>query len=216
MAKTVAAEKNTELIVVRHGQTDANLSGRMQGHFDSNLDNEGIRQAFLLAGRLKGESFDAFYCSDLARAMATADIIAGHCALQPVAERELREWNMGALENISYDDVRREYPEIMDGFKFDAPELVIPGGEKKSDFYRRISRFMTTVTERHYGGRILVVAHGGVLQAMLKHVMGANNVWSFLPRSSNTGYNKFIRRLDGWQLCCWNDTAHLNTSCGDI
>ena len=44
---------------------------------------------------------------------------------------------------------------------------------------------------------------------MLKHVLGGGNTWKFLPRAANTGYNKFVRRDRGWQLCCWNDTSHL-------
>ncbi len=216
MAEKGIVEKVTEFIVVRHGQTEANRDGRMQGHFDSRLDDEGIRQAFLLAGRLQHEMFDAFYCSDLARAVDTAEIISRKCHIAAVADRAVREWHMGELENIAYDDARRAYPEIMEGFKFDAEDLIIPGGETKRQFYRRISDFMSATAERHAGGRVLVVAHGGVLQAMLKYVMGTANAWNFLPRSSNTSYNKFILRRDGWQLCCWNDTAHLVETHGDI
>ena len=214
--ENIENKKFTELIVVRHGQTDANRGGRLQGHLDSLLDEEGIKQAGLLAQRLSRDSYDALYCSDLSRAVATAEIIGAACNLTAIVVPELREWGMGELENITYEDARREYPDIMTSFKFDANEILIPGGETKGQFYQRISRIMDNITSRHPGGRVLVVAHGGVLQAMLKHVMGAHNSWKFLPRSSNTSYNKFLLRDDGWQLCCWNDTAHLSGVGGDI
>ena len=200
----------TELIAIRHGQTDANSDGRLQGHFDSPLDPEGVRQAECLARRLQSEQFDALYCSDLIRAVTTAAIVGQACGLRPESLPELREWHMGELENRRYEDLRRTHPEIMNGFKFDAADLHIPGGETKTAFYRRIGAVMDQLAERHPGGRILVVTHGGVLQAMLKHVLGKGNSWNFLPRSANVGYNLFLRRPEGWQLGCWNDTSHVN------
>ncbi|MDD3117592.1 MAG: histidine phosphatase family protein [Victivallales bacterium] len=200
----------TELIAVRHGRTAANNDGRLQGHYDSPLDAEGRQQAALLARRLRAEHFDAFYSSDLIRAVDTAAIIGRSCRLHPEPMPELREWDMGELENCGYDDLRLSHPEIMTGFKFDAAELNIPGGESKRAFYRRIATVMDTLAARHPGKRILVVTHGGVLQAMLKYVLGGGNTWNFLPRSANVSYNLFLLRREGWQLGCWNDTSHVN------
>ena len=200
----------TEMIVIRHGQTESNREGKLQGHQDARLDAEGIRQAEQLADRLTGETFGAIYCSDLIRAVVTAEIIAARCGTELQVCPELREWQLGELENITYEEGRRLYPEIMEGFKYDYADIIIPGGESKQEFYRRAVLAMETIAAAHPGDRVLVVTHGGVLQAMLKHVLGADNCWRFLPRSSNTGYNKFLRRDGVWQLCCWNDTSHLD------
>ena len=199
----------TEVIAVRHGLTEANAAGVLQGHHDSRLDPLGVAQAECLARRLAGEVFDAIYCSDLSRAFDTAMIVSGRCGVKAEPVTALREWHLGLMENLSYDEARKLYPEAMEAFKYDAADIAIPDGESKREFYVRIASFMDEVADRHVGRRILLVTHGGALQAMLKHVLGDGNVWDFLPRSSNTGYNKFVRREKKWQLCCWNDTSHL-------
>ncbi len=198
----------TEVVVVRHGLTDANAAGVLQGHLNSELSTEGISQAEQLAPRITEENFDVVYSSDLVRTKHTARIITG--GREDINfVKELREWHLGELENITYDQARERFPDVMEDFKFDAPDIIIPNGESKKKFYDRIAAFFDGVADRHPGQRILLVTHGGVLQAMLKHVLGSENCWSFLPRSSNTGYNKFVRRDGVWQLCCWNDTSHI-------
>ncbi len=198
----------TEVVVVRHGITAANAAGVLQGHLNSQLSPDGIFQAKQLAPRITTERFDVVYSSDLTRTRQTAEIITGGRDDINFVE-ELREWHLGELENITYSEARERFPEVMEDFKFDAPDIIIPNGESKKKFYDRIAAFLDQVADRHSGQKILLVTHGGVLQAMLKHALGSDNCWSFLPRSSNTGYNKFVRRDGVWQLCCWNDTSHI-------
>ena len=199
----------TELVAVRHGLTDANVAGILQGQFESHLDDHGRYQAQLLAERLALERFDAIYASTLERAWDTAQIIAAYCGGNVIGDAAWCEWNLGQLENTSYVVAGERYPELIRDFKLDADDIAIPNGESKKVFYARISAALENVAARHPRQRILIVTHGGVLQAILKHVMGGGNSWRFLPRSGNAGYNKFVRRNDVWQLCCWNDTSHL-------
>jgi len=199
----------TELVAVRHGLTDANAAGILQGQYESHLDERGREQAQRLGVRLARENFSAIYASTLERAWDTARIIAGHCGAEVIGDAAWREWNLGRLENTSYAVAGELYPELIRDFKSDAEDIVIPEGESKKMFYARISRALEEVAARHHRQRVLIVTHGGVLQAILKHVMGGGNCWNFLPRSGNASYNKFVRRDNGWQLCCWNDTAHL-------
>lgn len=205
----------TEMIVVRHGETAANSMGVLQGQLDSKLSAEGVTQAEMLAERIAKEHFDAVYSSDLSRTIATAVIITGG-RLEISHAPELREWHLGELENISYEEARKRFPDVMEDFKNDAQDIIIPAGESKLNFYKRIAAFLDTLAERHPGQRLLLITHGGVLQAMLKHVLGCGNSWGFLPRSSNTGYNKFVFREGVWQLCCWNDTSHIKGSTAEL
>lgn len=205
----------TELVVIRHGLTEANAEGILQGHFDSPLVEAGIRQAHSLAVRLSRERFAAIYSSDLCRAKDTAAIIAAPHGLTVIHEPSWREWHLGRLENTSYEEARRSYPQIMEAFKYDADDIAIPDGESKTEFYVRIGTAMENLAVLHPGHRILVVTHGGVLQAILKHALGSANTWRFLPRSSNTSYNRFVYRDGAWQLCCWNDTSHLDEETAD-
>ena len=119
----------TEFTMIRHGQTAENIAGRLQGHFDTELDETGLLQARAAARRLAGERFDAFYSSDLKRAMMTAAAIAETIGMHPEPLKELREWHLGILEGRPCRELWEEYPEIMNCFKYESGEVSVPGGE---------------------------------------------------------------------------------------
>ena len=95
----------TDFTLIRHGQTTENIEGRLQGHFDSRLDETGLIQAEAAAVRLAGEQFDVIYSSDLQRARKTAEIIAAKLKMDVIPMRELREWHLGELENSGEHDL---------------------------------------------------------------------------------------------------------------
>ena len=87
----------TTLLLVRHGETDWNAEGRLQGHTDRPLNDYGRRQAAALAEELAGREIDAIYASDLARARETAEIVAARIGLPVALDVGLREKNWGSL-----------------------------------------------------------------------------------------------------------------------
>ena len=91
----------TTLLLVRHGETDWNAEGRLQGHTDTPLNDYGRRQARTLADELAGEPIDAVYSSDLARARETAEIVGGRLGLTVVVDPGLREKNWGSWEGLT-------------------------------------------------------------------------------------------------------------------
>src|SRR3954451_10202115 len=90
----------TRLLFVRHGETDWNAEGRLQGHTDRALNEYGRRQAHELADRLVGDGVAAIYASDLARAKEAAEIIAARLDLPVVVDPDLRERNWGNWEGL--------------------------------------------------------------------------------------------------------------------
>ena len=88
----------TTLLLVRHGETDWNADGRLQGHTDRPLSDFGRRQARQLADELAGEDLEAIYASDLARARETAEIVGEQLGLPVVLEPDLREKDWGTWE----------------------------------------------------------------------------------------------------------------------
>ncbi len=200
----------TDFILIRHGQTKENIEGRLQGHFDGSLDETGIRQAHAVAARLAGEHAAVLYSSDLKRAYKTAEIIARNLQLPVRALRELREWHLGELENRPCRELWREYPEIMDCFLHDSDDVAVPGGESFSKFNQRIADCLESLTEKHAGERIILVAHGGVMRAVFRYIVGRTGC-NLLPLLSNASYSRFCKRDARWQLCTWNDVSHLQS-----
>ena len=121
--------QRTQVIIVRHGQTEWNIRGIRQGHLDSELTEKGIVQAKALAQRLARESCAALYCSDLGRAVQTAKEIAEVTGHQICTDARLRERHLGIFQGLSGEEIRTKYPEEYKLHRTLGPNYVIPGGE---------------------------------------------------------------------------------------
>ena len=99
-----------KLIMLRHGQTEYNASGRMQGQMDTKLSDVGIRQAEAVARYMKGVNIGYVVSSDLSRAAETARIVASSRGLPVHLDSRLRETNLGDWQGQSREDVDRDYP----------------------------------------------------------------------------------------------------------
>lgn len=201
----------TDFVAVRHGETDENLNGILQGQLDTRLNDLGLRQAQCVAERLKHDHFDLILSSDLSRTMRTAELIAEHHHLPVMKLHALREWDLGVLQGFRLVDLRERYPEVMAAFSREKADVQIPGGESRSGFYQRVADCLDEMSERFSGKRVLLVTHGGTLRAMFHHIIGQISENSRLPLTSNTSVSSF-RYVDGlWQLVCWNDVCHLRS-----
>ena len=200
----------TEFVAVRHGETDANLAGTLQGQSDTELNPLGVRQAELTAERLKAEHFDFIFSSDLSRSMRTARAIAGPHRLPVQPLHALREWNLGELQGRKWNALEEQYSDIMAAFTSEIGNVRVPGGESRFDFYQRVADCLDEMSERFAGKRILLVSHGGTLKAMFHHIAGPVSKTSRLPLTGNASVSSF-RYIEGsWQLMSWNDVSHLH------
>ena len=199
-----------EIIAVRHGQTIANKTGRLQGQFDTPLDEVGQLQADAIAARLKKCFFDIVYSSDLERAMVTAGkIIEFHPGKKVIPSKELREWNLGELQGHEYKELIEKYPRIMDAFKNEGETPPIPGGESVMDFHNRIVTFIDKIAAENIGKRVLIVSHGGAMQRLFLHTTGQLKNGNIRPLCDNASLSVFRFKNHQWQLVTWNDIAHL-------
>jgi broad specificity phosphatase PhoE len=147
----------TRLLLVRHGETDWNADGRLQGQTDRPLSDFGRRQARQLADALAEERLDAIYSSDLARARETAEIVAQRLKLPVSLEPDLRERNWGTWEGLT-------------AIERDRVEFV---GESTKAHEERILRALRRISERHPdGGSVLVVTHGGSMRRVQTAALG--------------------------------------------
>jgi probable phosphoglycerate mutase len=199
----------TRFIVVRHGETAWNAQGRIQGHLDSPLNEEGMAQALLLAERLAAEPFDHFYSSDLGRALQTAQPLADRTGKQPIAEGQLRERGLGVFQGLTAAQCQRAYPEDYRRFHGRDPDHAMPGGESIRELNRRVAALFEELANRHSGGCVVAVTHGGVLDALYRHVTRIA-----LDRQRdfpvfNASVNRIRREDGGWVLESWGDISHL-------
>jgi broad specificity phosphatase PhoE len=157
----------TTLLLVRHGETDWNADGRLQGQTDRPLTDFGRRQARELADELANEELAAVYSSDLSRARETAEIVAERLGLPVVLDPDLREKDWGSWEGLTA--VERDRVEFV--------------GESTEAHQARILRALRRIAERHPGdGSVLVVTHGGSMRRVQTATLG----WA-LPVVENCG-----------------------------
>ena len=209
-----AADAATRVVLVRHGESACNVEGVVGGHVGcTGLSSRGRLEAAALRARLveTGElaGAHALYTSRLARAQETASIIApgvdGHVA---GTDCDLCELHPGAADGLSWEEFRLRYGEP--DWDEDPDALVAPGGESWTGFVRRASAAVTRLAHAHAGGLVVVVCHGGVIEATLL---------SFLPVATHRGRLRLPTEYTsltewelgpfGWRLVRYNDAAHL-------
>ncbi len=198
----------TELIVIRHGETDLNRVGSFQGQIDVALNEHGLRQAQRLAQRLAGEPFDVIYASDLLRTQQTAEPLARQLSLTINPVIGLREQHFGELEGRTLASVQQESPELWESWLLFQADFSVPGGESVRQFSARILSTVFGLAEHHQGQRLLLVAHGGVLDMLYRHAKGFSLDGPRLCAIPNTGINRLTVEDDDIRITVWGDDAH--------
>lgn len=160
----------TTLYLTRHGQTEWNLTKKMQGHKDSPLTPSGIQQAEWLRERLSPVPFDVIYCSSSPRAITTAGIIAGNRSAMKLDS--LREINMGLWEGQRIEQITQDFPTQFSQF-FNEPHLYQPTGqgESYSDLITRTLPTIQDILMKHKGQQVLIVTHRITLKAIMSYFM---------------------------------------------
>ncbi len=204
---------STELILIRHGETDWNRELRFQGHIDIPLIDAGHEQARRLGLRLAGEAVDHFFSSDLLRAQQTAAPAAQQLALPVVTQATLREQHFGVVEGLRAEEIRELHPRAWEQWLEFREDHAMPEGESPRRFHARILGALGTLAAAHAGRRLLVVTHGGVLDMVWRtvHGLGLNG-----PRRSdipNAGFNRICiadpAAPERIEILDWADTRHL-------
>lgn len=206
------------IYLVRHGETQGNIDDKAQGHLDVPLTETGKLQAKAVAERLSDVEFDAVYSSDLKRAFDTAKAItAQRPELQIQTRSELREYHFGNYEDMPWDEVGNTDPQLFQRWKNLTTRIDIkfPGGESMRDAWERVGGVLREILSEHQQGdeTILIVGHGGSLQAVLAHLLNlsATNQWFFIfDNTSVTRVREHQYTPNAWRTYQFNDTSHLN------
>ena len=202
--------RTTELIVVRHGETEWNAIGKQQGHLDSPLTETGLRQAGAIADALMARSFHVLYSSDLGRAYHTAERIAGKAGHEIIKEPALRERHLGVFQGLTMAEVAEKHPEAYAGFRSGDPDYVIPGGESERQRYERIVGCVERIAGNHVGKRVVIVTHGGALTSLFRRAVGLPLGTPRAFSLFNASINTFFVSEGLWKLGTWGDVSHLS------
>jgi len=200
--------KKTELILIRHGETEWNSQLRMQGHSDSNLSVAGQAQILALGKWMKNIPFDHIYSSDSMRAQQTAKAIIQYSGHTLQFDKRLREKNLGIFEGLTTEEAREYHPEAIRLFKTAGPQYIIDGGESTQQLLDRALEVIEEIRHRHHQKRVLLVTHGGVVRVLMKHALGLdiNAPTRFLIK--NAGLFSLIWD-DKWKVSQMGVISHL-------
>ena len=201
----------TELLVIRHGETDWNRQHRFQGQIDVPLNAVGLAQAERLGQRLADEPIDVLVCSDLQRARATAEpLLRGRPLALSETQPLWREQGFGVLEGLDVATIRSRHGALWDRWVRHEADYALPqGGESNRVFHARVMQALQALLAAHAGKRVAVVTHGGVLDMLWRsaHALPLHG-----PRECeipNTGINR-LRWADGrLQIERWAEAEHL-------
>jgi len=187
-----------KLIVTRHGETEENKLGILQGHMPGTLSKEGVQQAKKLALRLKDEKIDLIYSSDLKRAKdTTKEIIKFHKNTPVFYIKELREGDNGSYEGKKRTEVDLNH------FPEDAESL--------ENMMKRIGGFLDKLYQENKDKTILFICHGGIKRSLIAHIL--NKPVSYIkevPKPENTAVSIFeIREDKNHKMHLLNCIKHL-------
>jgi broad specificity phosphatase PhoE len=199
-----------KIIIFRHGETDHNLNGIVQGWLDVDLNALGVKQAKALAERLKNTTVDVIYSSDLRRAYATAKTVARQLGAKVKKTKLLRERDMGIFTNMEISKATAEYGPLFHKMRdMDDLEWNEHKGESRGTLRARAEKIVTFLEKKHPDQVVMISTHGGFKRELL-------NAFGFkegLEKSfDNTSVSIIEKDETGkYSLAILNDTSHLKT-----
>lgn len=202
------------ILLIRHGETTWNATGRSQGQTDIPLSERGQEQAEALAMRLSQEDLAEIVSSDLSRASATADTIArAHSGVTRTQDGRLRELALGDWEGLYTEEIVERFGDDRLAWQRDPASFRMPGGESFLELNQRVSVGIDQLVARHDAdATVVVVSHGYALLSffvgMLQMpVANFRTLWL-----DPTGVSEVHVSDSQRTLRLFNDTSHLSPS----
>ena len=192
----------TNIYVFRHGETDYNVQGRMQGYLDIPLNNNGIAQARILADKLSDLHLEYIYSSPLSRALKTAQIVADKNNIKIISEQNLSEWNLGIFcgHIVRITDLPKNTPVDFNKDIIQVPRALLSDddfvpehGESYNMFKKRVRDAIMNIVKNTNAQNIGIASHGGVIKALIREFTDWKQAHGGMP---NAGFFKM----------CWDGT----------
>jgi glucosyl-3-phosphoglycerate phosphatase len=198
------------LVLLRHGQTDYNVAGRMQGHLDSILTETGVEQAAAVAPEIARLAPDRLISSDLRRAVDTAELVSAACGLPVKYDARLRETHLGEWQGRTVAEIEDGWPGAIATWRSD-PAWAPPGGESRIEVVRRSLPVVEELDEEYATGEpditVVLVAHGGLIAGLVCGLLALpSSTWPAIGGIGNCRWAALARRADHprWRLAGYN------------
>ncbi|MFY9488320.1 MAG: histidine phosphatase family protein [Solirubrobacterales bacterium] len=198
------------LLLVRHGESEWNADGRLQGQADPPLSSLGRVQAAHMASRLADESIDLVVASDLQRAMDTASALAAAIGMAITPREDLREVDLGSWTGVSRAEIEAADPEAWRRWRIEGIEGW-DNGERYAEAMGRVGGAITELAGRWDGKTVVAVTHGGCIRLATCHLLGMPAAeLGRIMSIGNASITEFLVEADGGgRIVRLNDTAHL-------
>jgi glucosyl-3-phosphoglycerate phosphatase len=195
------------LVLVRHGETDYNATGRMQGHFDSHLTQTGWNQARFAVPALIRFGPGVVVSSDLRRALDTATVFTDATGIELRVDKRLRETNLGHWQGLTGDEVEQGWPGAMITWRADAL-FRPPDGESRVDVANRAAELVGEL-DAEFDETVMLFTHGGLIIGITALLLGLPKPnWAQLGGMSNCHWTVLNRRPEDptgqWRLATHN------------
>ena len=201
-----------KLIIVRHGESEANAKGIHQGQrVNVGLSGRGKEQARRVAERLNNENIEAIYSSDLKRACETAEEIARAHNLKVIQDKRLREFDIGDFTDKEKLWVLFHSHKVAESSRLGIPkwEVKAPGGESELDHIHRVEGFFNEIIKKHKGS-VLIVAHGGTNKIFFSVAGYASREQMYNIPQANSAVNIIDISNKENKVYAINDLSHLS------
>jgi probable phosphoglycerate mutase len=205
----------TRFAIIRHGETIWNREQRIQGQRNSVLSPAGELQAHATARRLRDVPFTRLVSSDLGRTLQTAAPIVSATGLALETDRRLRERCFGVFEGMTRAEIEVRHAEAYAHWQGRDPHYAMQDGESLNGLCVRVRECLESIAAQT-PGRVIVVTHGGVLDAVYRIAanlaLDAPRTWRLL----NSSINEIEITAGKWRLLEWGDVGHLAATDDDI
>jgi broad specificity phosphatase PhoE len=199
------------LLLIRHGQTEANINRLLVGLTDVPLDPIGEVQARRIGEHMRNVPIDALVTSPLKRARDTAHQISLATGKRPEVVPGLSEMNFGRAEGLTLEQVIEQFPELITLHDdVDDAAFAWPGGDHRIGFHERVFATFLGIIERYDRQRVAVVCHGGVIGSFFAQIEGGSPNDFVRYAVANCSITHLVVTADHTEVHLWNDVSHLD------
>ncbi|AJZ90876.1 phosphoglycerate mutase [Klebsiella michiganensis] len=197
-------------ILVRHGESEGNQQGIIQGRLESQLTARGLRQSFALATALADFSVAHIYASPARRAQGTASVLARELRSLITVDERLQERDFGLLQGMKATEAQKQHPELFDALLSGDPQRAISSGEGLDNVSHRLFSCLKELNKRHHNDTVIMVSHGHALEVaiwQLKDALITDDLRKY--GHQNCSYSIMNIESDCIELVKWGIATHL-------